>query len=122
MTMKAENILEQARDAMTVKRVFGEPYAVDGITVIPVAKVAGGGGGGEGSGVNAQTGSGAGFGLGAVPVGMYVIRDGVVLWQPALDVNRLILGGQILIAFMLLTLRAIIRLQARAKATEPIKS
>ena len=83
-------VLEKARDVVTVKQVFGEPQVQDGVTIIPVARVGtgGGGGGGEGSGgegAGAGTGSGygLGFGLGAEPVGVYVIKDGVVNWQPA---------------------------------------
>ncbi len=39
-----DEILAGARDAMTVKRVFGDPVDTDGVTVIPVARVGGGGG------------------------------------------------------------------------------
>ena len=44
--------LRGTRDAMTVKGVFGEAYELDGVTIIPVARVSGGagGGGGEGTG------------------------------------------------------------------------
>jgi hypothetical protein len=40
-------------DAISVRRVFGDPYVADGVTIVPVARVtgaAGGGGGGEGTG------------------------------------------------------------------------
>ena len=40
--MDVHEVLNQARDAMTVKRVFGDPYEKDGVTVIPVANVMGG--------------------------------------------------------------------------------
>jgi hypothetical protein len=40
-TMKMMEAVEKARDAMTVKRVFGEAYEKDGVTVIPAAWVAG---------------------------------------------------------------------------------
>jgi uncharacterized spore protein YtfJ len=76
-----------ARDAVTVKRVYGEPVERDGVTVIPAAAVRGGAGGGgdnEGNG-------GGGFGLAARPIGAYVIRGGDVSWRPAVDVNRLLL-------------------------------
>ena len=91
-----------ARDAISVRRVFGDPYLVDGVTVIPVARVAGGGGGGSGHEEGAETGAtggggfGTGFGMGASPVGMYTIRDGEVDWKPSVDVNRLVRGGQVL--------------------------
>ncbi len=38
--------LGAVKDTMTVSRVFGESYQVDGTTVVPVATVRGGGGGG----------------------------------------------------------------------------
>lgn len=91
-----------ARDAISVRRVFGDPYEIDGVTVIPVARVAGGGGGGsgheEGDKPDAKAGGGfgTGFGLGAQPVGMYTIRDGHLAWKPSVDVNRLARGGQVL--------------------------
>jgi uncharacterized spore protein YtfJ len=92
--------LRGARDAMSVRRVFGEAYEVDGITIIPVARVAGGGGGGGGEGTEPGKGSGRGFGTGfgldARPVGVYEVRDGTAVWKPAVDVNRLAKGGQVL--------------------------
>jgi uncharacterized spore protein YtfJ len=78
-----------ARDAVTVKRVYGEPVERDGVTVITAAAVRGGaGGGGEGGG---DGGGGGGFGVAARPIGAYVIRDGSVTWRPAVDLNRLLL-------------------------------
>ena len=43
--MKVTDVLSTARDAITVKRVFGDPYEQDGLTIIPAAVVGGGGGG-----------------------------------------------------------------------------
>jgi uncharacterized spore protein YtfJ len=34
-----QRTIEQARDALTVKRVFGDPVERDGVTVIPAARV-----------------------------------------------------------------------------------
>ena len=82
-----DEILEGARDAMTVGRVYGDPIEQDGITVIPAAVVGGGGGGG---GDDTQNG-GAGFGLKARPVGAYVICGKDVTWVPAVDVTRIVL-------------------------------
>src|SRR5437867_3223441 len=48
MKMKADQILSQAQDTITVKRVFGEPYEKNGVTVITAAGVLGGGGAGSG--------------------------------------------------------------------------
>jgi hypothetical protein len=33
--MEVHNVIAQARDALTVKRVFGEPYEKDGVAIIP---------------------------------------------------------------------------------------
>jgi uncharacterized spore protein YtfJ len=99
-------------DAISVRRVFGEPYEKDGLTVIPVASVAGGGGGGGAHDDKDQEGEGAGFGLGARPAGAYVVRAGEAKWQPAVDPNRLFtVVGAVLIAFLLTRPRV-----ARAKA------
>ena len=39
--MDVRELTGQARDALTVKRVFGEPYEKDGLTIIPAARVQG---------------------------------------------------------------------------------
>ena len=92
--------LRRTRDVLSVRRVFGDPYTVDGATIIPVARVAGGGGGGGGEGTGPDEsgghGFGTGFGLGARPVGVYRISDGDVTWKPAIDVDRLARGTQVL--------------------------
>ena len=93
--------LDAVQDILTVKRVFGDAYEIDGVTVIPVAVVrgGGGGGGGEGDAPDAQgTGSGAGlgFGVNVRPVGVFVVSDGTVAWSPSVDVMRIVLGGQLL--------------------------
>ena len=92
--------MHTTREAMTVRGVFGEAYELDGVTVIPVARVSGGagGGGGEGTGPDDEGGRGfgTGFGVAAQPVGVYEVRDGAVEWKPVIDVNRLARGGQVL--------------------------
>jgi uncharacterized spore protein YtfJ len=97
-----------ARDAITVKRVYGDPYERNGIAVIPAAAIQGGGGGGGGE-EDGRTGGGGGFGLRARPVGAYVIRGEEVYWESALDLNRVILGGQLLALAALLVIRSIAR-------------
>jgi uncharacterized spore protein YtfJ len=100
-----------------VKRVFGESYEKDGVTVIPVASVQGGAGGGGGEGPDSQgKGSGSGFGLRARPVGAFVIRGDELTWRPAVDVNRIVLGGQVVAVVALLTIRAIVKARAKARA------
>ena len=53
-------------------------------------------------------GSGGG-GFNAKPAGVYVVKDGRVTWQPALDVNRIVMGGQLVAIVVALTLRAIFK-------------
>ena len=93
--MDVKDVTGEIRDALSVKRVFGEPYEEDGVKIIPVAKFMGGAGGGGGEGADQGKGFGSGFGLNARPAGVYVIRDGTVSWRPAVDVNRIVLGGQV---------------------------
>ena len=49
----------------------------------------------------------------AGPVGVYVVKGDQLNWQPALDLNRVIAGGQIVLVALLLTIRSIVK--ARAK-------
>ncbi len=79
--MNVEELLTGARDAISVRRVFGEPIEHDGLVLVPAASVGGGGGGGGDS----ENNGGGGFGLRARPVGAYVIKDGEVTWKPAVD-------------------------------------
>jgi len=89
--MDYEDKLAGVRDAITVKRVYGEPYERNGVVVIPAAQVGGGGGGGSGTGsASAEEGSGMGFGIGARPAGAYVIRGDDVSWVPAVDLSRIV--------------------------------
>lgn len=126
--MDAHEVLNQARDAMTVKRVFGDPYEKDGTTVIPVANVMGGAGAGGGTGVGTKpasageanvgmgagdSGYGMGYGLRATPAGVYVIKGGEVEWKPALDTNRLTLQRAGVAIVALLVFRSIIRTLAK---------
>jgi uncharacterized spore protein YtfJ len=108
--------LDAVKDALTVRRVYGDAYQVDGVMVIPVARVRGGGGGGGGEGTGTDNGSegsgsgaGVGFGIDARPIGVYVVKDGEVTWQPAIDVMRVIVGGQIVALVAILTLRSLVR-------------
>lgn len=89
--MTIDELLDRAREAVTGRLVYAEPYEKDGVTVIPAARVVGGGGGGGGQDRAGRRGNGGGGGLVARPVGAFVIRDGEVRWVPALDVTRLLL-------------------------------
>jgi uncharacterized spore protein YtfJ len=105
--------LDAVKDTMAVGRVFGDAYEVGGTTIIPVASVQGGGGGGGGEGPNdgegTPVGGGLGFGVKARPVGVYVVNDGQVSWQPALDMTRVILTGQLLGLVAILIVRKLLK-------------
>ena len=114
--MKVTEAIGTAREAITVTRVFGEPYEKEGATVIPAAIVGGGGGGGEGHDAEKnQDGEGGGFGVKGRPAGAFVIRNGDATWRPAVDPNRIVVVvGLVLVAWLFNRPRL-----ARAKATPP---
>ena len=82
----------------------------------------GGGGGGRDAGspagpAEAARGpnSGLGFGARVRPVGVIVIKNGKVSWQPTVDVMRIVAGGQLLVLAALL----MIGRRRRRAAPEP---
>jgi uncharacterized spore protein YtfJ len=108
--MDVQELLERAREGMEGRRVYGEPYEGEGITVIPAASVRGGAGGGSGS---SEEGGGGGFGLVAKPAGAWIIKGEEVSWKPAVDPNRIVLGGQVVAVVALLTLGRILAARRR---------
>jgi uncharacterized spore protein YtfJ len=107
--MNVDEMLAGTQDAISVKRVYGEPIEKDGVTLIPAARVRGGGVGGG----DAENNAGGGFGIDARPIGAYVIRDGKVTWEPALDLGRIIFMGQLVGIVFFLTLRSIFKSRGR---------
>lgn len=105
-------------DHASASAVFGAPISRDGVTVLPVAKVSGGGGGGNAPD-GGTAGGGAGLGLTAKALGVYVIKDAKVSWRPALDLNKVILGGQIVAVIALFTIRAILKTRRPALVDKP---
>lgn len=108
------SLMRSADDTLTVRRVFGEAYERDGALVVPVARVSGvvgtgtatGDGGVSGPRRDDERGRGAGpygtgdaggggFGTHVKAVGVFVVDDDGAHWHPALDLNRVILGGQL---------------------------
>jgi uncharacterized spore protein YtfJ len=102
--MDPQQVLVGTQEALTARRVFGEPISVNGVTIIPAAVVSGGGGGGG----KGTAEAGVGFGLIARPAGVYVVRSDDAWWRPAVDVNRIVLGGQIVGVVALLVLGPVI--------------
>ncbi|WP_435583061.1 sporulation protein [Amycolatopsis thermoflava] len=104
--MKIDELIEKAKSSAGAKLVYTEPYEKDGITVIAAASVASGAGGGDGVDKEGQHGEGGGFGLTAKPTGAYVIKDGTLRWEPAIDVNRLVgVVGAVVVAVLLFSAR-----------------
>src|SRR5438874_11792865 len=102
--MRVMDVVNEAKGAMRASEVFGTPYEKNGVTIIPAAKIAGGAGGG-GDQAQPQTGGG-GFGVPSRPVCAFVLKGGAVSWQPAPDLNRIILMGQLVALGAPLTARA----------------
>ena len=115
--------IEEARDTMTGRRVYSEPYERNGVTVILAARVQGGGGGGAGEGqgmpskdggsTGTGSGWGGGFGLNARPVGAFVVSGDDVRFVPAVDVTRIAIGAQLVAMAALLTVRVIVKVRAK---------
>jgi uncharacterized spore protein YtfJ len=111
--MEIEETLKGTYDAMTVRRVYGDPIERDGVTLIPAAAIRGGLGMGGGQDTNGNEGGGGGGGVSARPVGVYRIEEGKVSWAPALDVTRIAMFGQIVAIVALLVIRSIVRKRRR---------
>lgn len=65
------------------------------------------GGPSEGREATGQTGTGGGFGVRAQTAGVYEFKGESVHCVPSVDVNQVILGGQIVMIVLLLAIRAI---------------
>jgi len=89
-------LISTARHVMSVKRVYGDPYEKNGLTIIPAAIVGGVAGGAGGDQAGDESDGERGFGLMARPSGAWIVQDDQVTWKPAIDVNRIVLGGQII--------------------------
>ena len=111
--MNINELVNQARESLTVRRVYGDPIDQGGVTVIPAASITGGFGGGKGKDLDGQEGEGGGFGMSGRPAGAYVIRNGQVSWRPAVDVNRAFgVVGLVVVTYLVMRPR-----MARARAT-----
>ena len=120
--MELQELISGARDAVSAKRVYGDAYEKNGLTVIPAATVRGGVGAGRGDG-DAGESSGGGFGLMARPSGAWIVKDGHASWKPAIDVNRIVLGGQVIaMTAILVTGRILVAQSQRRHALRELAS
>lgn len=113
--MNAPDVITKVQDAMHVRTAIGEPVVHDGVVIVPTAKVRGGAGGGVAGESADGEGAGGGFGITSTPVGAFVIKDGKVSWRPAIDINKIVLGGQVVAIVALLTARSIVRSRRRRR-------
>lgn len=109
--MNVDEMLTGVRDAMTVKRVYGDPIERDGILIIPAAAVRGGGGGGGDN----QNNGGGGFGVEAKPAGAWIVRDGDAKWEPAVDATRIATLGMVTAMVFFLVIRSIVKARAKVQ-------
>lgn len=107
--MNVDEMLQGARDAMAVSRVYGEPIERKGVTLIPAVDVRGAGGGGS----DTEHNGGGGFGVSARPVGMWVIRDDAVVWEPSVDVTQITMRALLVALIGLLVMRSVVKTLAK---------
>ena len=121
VTTSADDVFDSmkgTRDSLSVSRAYGDAYVLDGVTVIPVARVSGGAGGGGGEGTDDEKsggGFGTGFGLHVNPIGVYEVRDGRVVWKPSVDANRLLRGGQVLGGIVAVCITLVLLARSRSR-------
>jgi len=115
--MDVQTMIDRARDGLSGRLVFAEPVERNGVTVIPAARIQGtaGGGGGEGPEGQGGRGSGGGFGLSARPVGAFVVKGTDVAWQPAIDVNRIVFGAQVVAVAAMFVFRTALKARGRRR-------
>jgi len=107
-----KDLLSQVQAGARVTTAIGEPITVGDRVVIPVVEVAygGGGGGGGGKAPSEQAEGGGGGGGGGVrirPLGCWIIGPNSEIWQPAFDLNRVIMIGGAIAMMLLMTIRAL---------------
>ncbi len=117
------NRIGQVHDRATVRTVFGEPFQVDGRTIIPVAKVQYGFGFGAGRSNEKEKeeeesgeGGGGGAGVSIRPVAVLEISGQDTKVKPIVDVTRLALAGMLLAAWNVMWITYTIR---RVSARRP---
>jgi len=110
----ASESLQRLVDRLRENQVFGPVVERNGVTVVPVASVRGGGGIGS-PGRRSPHEPNGGFGFTGRPAGAWVIdADGKVSWQPAVDVTRIALVGQLVTAAVVVLLAVVLRRWSRS--------
>lgn len=89
------DVREKLKEQLGDHQIFGEPVRQGDTTLVPVGEVQLGGGWG---GPRGDAGGGGG-GVQARAIGAFSIEvDGAVTWHPAVNVNRIVWGGQLALA------------------------
>ncbi|TDC91177.1 hypothetical protein E1161_17270 [Saccharopolyspora aridisoli] len=89
-----QDALDALKDQLGDHQIFGEPVSQGDTTLVPVGEVQLGGGWG---GRSDETGGGGG--VRARAIGAFsLVADGTVAWHPAVNVNRIVRGGQLALA------------------------
>lgn len=86
--------------------VFGPAVTRGDVTMVPVARVSAWCGGETTAGGGDRPASASR--IAARPLGALVVTHGKVCWRPALDVNKVILGGQVVAVVALLVAHAVL--------------
>lgn len=115
-----------AQERAGVKTAFGEPYQVNGRTIIPVARVGYGVGFGAGRRNGAEKaqgepgeGGGGGARVSVRPVAVLEIGATETKVTPIVDVTRLVLAGMVLAAWNVFWISLTVRrLDARRSAAD----
>lgn len=89
-----QDALDKLKDQLGDHQIFGEPVSQGDTTLVPVGEVQlGGGWGGR------RDDTGGGGGMRARAIGAFSLAaDGTVSWHPAVNVNRIVWGGQLALA------------------------
>jgi len=121
-----KTITERVRDTAHVRVVFGDPFTIGEVTIIPVAsiKVAGGGGGGLGKAraaaeqlAGAEVGRGLGLGLKIIakPMGYIEVKAGNARLVPIVDATKIAVGGMIVSSLLLVSLIKLLKVMTLKK-------
>ena len=104
--MNVDEMLQGARDTMTVSRVYGEPIERNGVTLIPAAEVMGGGGGG---GATRRTTAAVDSGSAPDRWGRGSSAATRCTWEPAVDATKIALRGMLVAIVFLFVVRSVVK-------------